>query len=259
MVDETQPIGDEPAATEVAAVEEDERAAWKALSPEEQAAHQERWWRERQAAARDLVERGKRSYAAMHGWGKVESREEWFAIQDRAAEDWASGNALVEMLGGEAALDPPRLALLQHLWHHFVHAYRLDGPAEYLCLAMALVGFNQLIRVNEFVGNLTARVEQRFFNSDEVLRVTIVEPTGRRPGNRYEQVYGEDVVDQLGREALPLLDRLNRMVLRNLKALRELKASPISMTVQNFGQLNVGQQQTNLARSMGEDHARLGE
>ncbi len=39
MVDETQPIGDEPAATEVAEVEEDERAAWKALSPEEQAAH----------------------------------------------------------------------------------------------------------------------------------------------------------------------------------------------------------------------------
>ncbi len=45
------------------------------------------------------------------------------------------------------------------------------------------------------------------------------------------------------------------MVLRNLKALRELKASPISMTVQNFGQLNVGQQQTNLAQPNGGEPA----
>ena len=87
MVDETQPVGDEPVATEVAPVEEDERAAWQALSPEEQAAHQERWWRERQAAARDLVERGKRSYAAMQGWGAVETEEQWLAIQQQAAED----------------------------------------------------------------------------------------------------------------------------------------------------------------------------
>jgi hypothetical protein len=196
-----------------------------------------------------VIERGKRLYAAMRGWDKVTSQEDWLRISDEAAEDWASGKALIEMMGGARYLDPPRMALLYHLWHHFVYAYQPDGPAEYLCIAMALIGFNQLVRVNEVVGTLAARLEFQLFDTDQPLRVTLVEPDGRsRAANRYEYVAGQEAVDRLGREALPLLDRCNRMVLRNLKALRELKASPISMTVQNFGQLNVGQQQTNLAR-----------
>ena len=257
MSDDLAPASPEPkVAVEATPTEEDELAAWAALSREEQAAQHEQWWRERQAAGRDLVERGKRLYAAMRGWDKVTSQEEWVAIQDRAAEDWASGKALIEMMGGERYLDPPRMALLYHLWHHFVHAYQPDGPAEYLCVAMALIGFNQLVRVNEVVGTLAARVEFQLFDSDQPLRVTLVEPDGtRRAANRYEYVAGQEAVDRLGREALPLLDRCNRLVLRNLKALRELKAAPISMTVQNFGQLNVGQQQTNVAQPNSEDSA----
>ncbi len=63
------------------------------------------------------------------------------------------------------------------------------------------------------------------------------------------QVAGREALEQLGREALPLLDRLNRMVIRNLKALRDLKALPLALNVQNYGQLNVGQAQTNVAVS----------
>lgn len=51
----------------------------------------------------------------------------------------------------------------------------------------------------------------------------------------------EEIVRQLGREALPLLDRLNRMVARNLRLLRILRAASLILTVQNYGQLNVGQ------------------
>ena len=53
------------ATVEATPTEEDELAAWAALSREEQAAEHERWWRERQAAGRDLVERGKRLYALL--------------------------------------------------------------------------------------------------------------------------------------------------------------------------------------------------
>ncbi|MDP9374402.1 MAG: hypothetical protein M3Q65_18515, partial [Chloroflexota bacterium] len=217
----------------------------------EAAAQHTAWLAERKRQADDLIERGKRSYAAMQGWGAVETEEQWFAIQDQAAEDWASGAALIRMLGGERYLDPPRMALLLHLWHHFVIAYRPEGPAEYLCIAMALVGFNQLIRVNEFVGNLAGRAEFQVFSAERPLDVRLIERDGRsRAAGRYDYVEGEEAVARLGRDALPLLDRLNRMVLRNLKALRDLKAAPITLNVTNLGQMNVGQAQTNVTQPM---------
>ncbi len=208
------------------------------------------WWEERKRKAANLVESSKRSWAALQGWQAVTSEEQWLDIQDRAAEDWASGAALIQMLGGERYLDPPRMALLLHLWHHFVVAYRPDGPAEYLCIAMALVAYNQLIRVNEYVGNLQARLEWQFFSLADPIQVSALQKDGYRGTVTTDlKVAGRDLVEELGRDALPLLDRLNRMVIRNLKALRDLKAAPISMTVQNYGQLNVGQAQTNLAQS----------
>jgi len=57
----------------------------------------------------------------------------------------------------------------------------------------------------------------------------------------------EEIAAQLGHQALPLLDRCNRMVVRNLRLLRELKTAPLALTVANYGQLNVGQAQTNVA------------
>ena len=232
-----------------AAAEEVLCAAGEAPTPEEQSARHAGWLAERRRRAQDQTLRGRRSWAAMEGWGAVTTEEEWLAAQDRAAEDWFSGKAFIEMCGGERYLDPPRTALLFHLWHHFVQAYQPDGPAEYLCIAMALIGFNQLIRVNEFVGNLATRTENSFFGS-EPLEVRVIKDES--PWGYYDRMEakakGHDYLAQLGREALPLLDRCNRLVLRNLKMLRDLKTTPIAMTVQNFGQLNVGTQQTNTAQ-----------
>ncbi len=91
------------------------------------------------------------------------------------------------------------------------------------------------------------------FNAERPLDVRLIERDGRsRAAGRYEYVEGEEAVAQLGRDALPLLDRLNRMVLRNLKALRDLKTAPLALTVQNYGQLNVAHRQANLMQRPSE-------
>ena len=46
---------------------------------------------------------------------------------------------------------------------------------------------------------------------------------------------------------MPLVDRFNQMFLRNLKALRELKVSPINVNIGQAEQVNVAQQQVNVA------------
>jgi hypothetical protein len=164
-------------------------------------------------------------------------------------EDWLSGATLIEMCGGERYLDPPRMALLLNLWDHFIRTYRPEGPAEYLCIALALVSFNHFTRLTEAVGNLANRLEHTFFGIDP-LEVRVIQASDKvAPVDRLQaRSAAHDHVQALGRELLPTLDRLNRMVLRNLQALRDLKATPLSMTVQNYGQLNVAHQQANLAQ-----------
>jgi len=165
---------------------------------------------------------------------------------DKTVEEWHSGELFITMLGGRRYLDPPHTALMYHLWHHFVGTYRPVGPAEYLAIAMALFAFHHLVRVNEFVGNMATRLEFQFFDTGP-LQVRLTERDGmpKRAGQA-AQVAAHEALEQFGRDALPLMDRLNRMVIRNLKALRDLKAAPLALSVHNYGQLNVGQAQTNV-------------
>ena len=218
------------------------------LSEEEIAARHAAWWKERQERAEALVNDSRRSWAAMQGWDAVTTQAEWDATMDKTVEEWHSGALFIRMLGGERYLDPPRTALMYHLWHHFVGTYRPQGPAEYLAIAMALFAFHQLIRVNEFTGNLMGRVEHQFFDTAP-LTVQVRERDGERGRTTPEaRIIGQEALAQVGRDALPLMDRLNRMVIRNLRALRDLQAAPLALNVGSIGQLNLGQVQTNVAR-----------
>ncbi len=45
---------------------------------------------------------------------------------------------------------------------------------------------------------------------------------------------------------MPLMERSNRMFLRNLRVLRKLKIHPASINIAQAGQVNVGHQQVNV-------------
>ncbi len=222
------------------------------LTAEEAQAGYEAWWAARKAQGLSLQRNSRRVWAAMEGWQAVKTPEDWARIQDEAAEDWVSGRALLAMLGGQRYLAPERAALLVHLWRRFLVAYDVDGPAEFLTVAMALVAFDQFARVNELVGNLETRLEDEFF-ATEGLREQHERRYGR--GTRAGALAVEETVRRLGQELLPLLDRCNRMVIRSLQLLRELKSAPVAVTVENYGQVNVGQVQTNLAQPVPEGAA----
>ena len=245
MSEETHPIadGNEPAtlASETAEEADARIRSWYEV-----------WWTERRARGLALQQSSRRIWAAMDGWRVMHTQEDWERIRAEAAEDWASGKTLIEMVGGERYLAPERMALLLHLWRHFVVAYEVEGPAEYMVVAMALVAFDQFSRLNELIGNLETRLESEFF-STRGLQAEFEERYGRGAGARIRGLKAEEIVRQLGQEMLPLLDRCNRMVIRNLKMLRDLKTTPLALTVENYGQLNVGQRQTNLARPAGAE------
>jgi hypothetical protein len=195
------------------------------LSKEEQDAKVRAYWEERKAKGQDLVERSRRSWSALQGWGEIETQEQWDRLSERAIEDWHSGAMLVKLMGAERYLDPERMALLQWLWWHFVTEHQPEGPAEYMAIAGAIIAFHHSLRVNEFAGNLATRAEYEVFDTTPpVVRVAVAEDKygERRAASRVE---GTEVLRALGREALPLLDRCQRMVARNLKLLDQLQQS----------------------------------
>ena len=56
----------------------------------------------------------------------------------------------------------------------------------------------------------------------------------------------EEIVERLADRLMPLLDRSNRMMLRNLKSLDDRRRAPVpSVTIAQAGQVNVAAVQTN--------------
>ncbi len=49
-----------------------------------------------------------------------------------------------------------------------------------------------------------------------------------------------------------MVDRFNRLFLRTLRALRDLRRYAPAVTIQNAGQVNIGAQQVNAAQIQGE-------
>jgi hypothetical protein len=68
---------------------------------------------------------------------------------------------------------------------------------------------------------------------------------GLQKGKGWEtpRVTEAQAVEQAG----AMVDRFNRIFLRNLRALRDLRRCPQPIFVQNAGQVNVGQQQVNVS------------
>jgi len=201
------------------------------------------WWDARRATGQAVIDAAERTYAAMHGWNGVPTQEAWQQLQDQTAEDWENGAALLTMLGGARFIEPERAALCLLLWRQFIQEYQAQGPAEYLTIAMAVLSFDHFLRVNSLVHNIEARVETEIFGMPDLRTVNQPDPSARV----VKGLTATQLVEQLGHDLLPLLDRLNRLVIRNLRALRELKGGPLSLTVANYGQVNVGQTQTNQA------------
>ncbi len=62
----------------------------------------------------------------------------------------------------------------------------------------------------------------------------------------------EDLVQRIGEQLLPLLDRCNRLMLRNLRALRERRRDPTpTVSIASVGQVKLGARQVNLAQGSG--------
>ena len=184
-------------------------------------------------------------HRAIDGWGRIKDEADWLQLIDKAEDDLASGRFLLDQLGAERYLEPELMAALVVLRRRLICEHRVSGAADLLLIDSALIAWYHTLRINGWVGNFTLLVEHEFFQLEG--------PTAKlrkRYGYGVEALKAEDTVMRLGEQLLPLLDRLNRLMLRNLRALRDPRQrAAASVTIAAAGQVNVGAQQVNVAEA----------
>lgn len=205
-------------------------------------------WRAVADARYDRMRRGARAVgAAVEGWSSVRTTEEWEHVCDQAVAGYRSGQFLIERLGAERYLDPTLMATLWGLRDTLLADLGEDPTmAEMMLVDLTVLSYYNALRAQRWIGDAAMLTEHAFFGQ-EGPSVQLRQRFGR------EQVAGlaaEERIERLTERLLPLLDRANRLVIRNLKAMQDLRRPPATPTttvaIAQAGQVNVGNQQANV-------------
>ena len=187
-----------------------------------------------------LMRDAKASYRAMQDWGTIKTVEQWQATIREAAEQLDSGDFLLARLGADRYLDPTLMAVLLVLRRRLIDEHGASTAAELMMVDVAVLGYYHTLRVNGWIGNMSQWLEAEFFRKDGLA----VEVHGKSKSAWDVKIRGlrvEDIVEQLAEKLMPLLDRSNRIMLRNLKALEARRQGPTpTVNVGMAGQVNVG-------------------
>ncbi|SRR6266849_133501 len=117
---------------------------------------------------------------------------------------------------------------------------------EMMLLDLAVLGYYHTLRVQGWIGDLALHIEHEFFGQDALAE------NGRRPVRRPGRFSVEEDVRRLSEQFMPLLDRANRMVIRNLKAIKELRQGLVpAIAIGRAEQVTVTNQQNGRVRRNG--------
>ena len=187
------------------------------------------------------------SWRSMEGWANVTTQEEWQAAVIQADEDYDSGDFLLSRLGAERYLDPPLMAVLLTLRRRLVEEHGAQTAAELMMIDMTVLSYYHALRTTGWIGDLSQWLEAEFFRKGS-LGVRTHEMSEGKRGVKVRGLRVEEIVERLADKLMPLLDRSNKMMLRNLHALREYRRPPTpSVSIAQAGQVNVAAVQANQA------------
>ena len=200
---------------------------------------------------RGLAERQERlrrdaraTFRALDGWRGVRSEEQWAATLQEAPEAIRSGQFLLERLGGHRYLDPGLMAVLLAFREQLICDHDAKTAAEVMLVDSALISYYHTMRISGWIGDIAAQLEGELFGKDG-LNARFAKRHGRA---QVQGLEAEALVGRIADKLMPLLDRSNRMLHRNLKALRERRQGPApSVSIGSAAQVNVAGQQLNAA------------
>src|SRR6266705_6115867 len=180
----------------------------EALDKARPPAHQLRW-------------NARATHRAMKGWQRVASEEDWLRIIEESHEAYESGGFLLERLGADRFLDPNLMATILALRQRLIAESAITTAAETMMVDLAVLSYYHTLRVQGWIGDLAVRIEHEFFGDDAFTEMA------RQGFRRTDRFAVEERVRQLSEQLMPLFDRANRMMIRTLKAIKELRQGQV--------------------------------
>lgn len=180
-------------------------------------------------------------------WAMIKTQEDYNKLLGKAEKDYKSGGFFTKWIGRQRETEPELIATLMILRESWIEEYEIKTAPEYMLLDCAFISYYHLIRINYLIGNIESMMEYRFFGK-EAPDVEIKRKHGDILHHGDFDGYSiEDSIRTILETSQPLLDRFNRMFIRNLKAIRDLKRGNMVLNIGNVGQMNVvDKQQINI-------------
>ncbi len=217
----------------------------------------ERNWRAKQArlarqtreARKGLVEEVARRRAFEHLHEEIGTAPDKFPeLYDWIAESYENGRFFLRNLALYYEVSPDLSMLVFHLRQQWIADYGLTTTPELMVLDQAMLAYMHVLRANKQIASMFSLTENLLFYP-EAPHVKIKQTNGL--DRTFDGYVAEDAIKQLQDRLMPIIERFNRMFLRNLAALRELQAGPLNINIAQVGQVNVGGQQVNMAEGAG--------
>ena len=139
---------------------------------------------------------------------RLQSPDEWEATVTKAAEDYRSGLALIDQLGGCGLLDPALTGMLLAIRRGLIEETNATSTDELVLIDMAVVAYANAMRLQSMIGNTALIIESEMFGQP-TLRAKWKSAYGRRP----EDIQGlavEEHVARLRDHLTPLVERAHR-------------------------------------------------
>ncbi|MBA7485913.1 hypothetical protein ES707_21465 [subsurface metagenome] len=201
------------------------------------------------------LEEKKKGYIGYRGeleWAGIETQEDWDNLKQKALEGYVTGRFFIERIGRYREVDPTLAATFLNIRQAWIEEYDVKTVPELILLDMALMSYYHCLRINTEIGDLEGSIEWDYFMLNAPTKTATKKEANIRTfettGEGESRARVEGLVDRLKENLLPSLDRFNRMFIRNLKALRDLKRANIQLNIGQVGQLNIAEKQINVSK-----------
>jgi hypothetical protein len=141
----------------------------------------------------------------------------------RVLSRFRDGSFLINRLGAECVLDQDLVIVLLDLRRRLIAEYG-DGPAAMMLIDRAVAAYQDCMRVEGWVGNLSILIEHEFFGLDG--SSAHFQDRYGREGRTIRGLTVEGLLAHLREGLIPLTERCGRVMREALASLEMLRARP---------------------------------
>lgn len=174
---------------------------------------------------RRLMEDAQATSRAFRRPPRLATPDEWEATILKGADDHVSGRALIDLLGGEMLVDAETAGVILAIRRGLIEELKVSTASDYMLIDLALANYANAFRLQRMAGNTAMLIEAEFFGQ---------EPLSKQL-RRQEGPYGtitikglrvEEHIARLRDQLVPLAERSQRMVERQIEALKRRQQEP---------------------------------